>query len=146
MAEWSNAPDSKSGIRVSPYREFKSLFLRQNPSVFFFSLLYPAFFAYFWLKGSLKIKVHEKALLETLSEYCQLGIPQQLDYSKFNLYSIITHSTVIEGSTVTEVKNQLLFDEGITSNKKKSSRTANKTGGTSGLLIKKKPKKLFDTR
>ena len=87
----------------------KSLFLRQNPSVFFSLSLYPAFFAYFWLKGSLKIKVHEKALLETLSEYCQLGIPQQLDYSKFNLYSIITHSTVIEGSTVTEVKNQLFL-------------------------------------
>lgn len=60
----------------------------------------------------------KKALLETLSEYCQLGIPQQLDYSKFYLYSIITHSTAIEGSTVTEVENQLLFDEGITSNKR----------------------------
>ncbi|WP_286313751.1 hypothetical protein [Turicimonas muris] len=47
----------------------------------------------------------KKALLETLSEYCQLGILQQLDYSKFNLYSIITHSTVIEGATFTEVKN-----------------------------------------
>lgn len=60
----------------------------------------------------------KKTLLETLSEYCQLGIPQQLDYSKFYLYSIITHSTAIEESTVTEVENQLLFDEGITSNKR----------------------------
>ena len=56
--------------------------------------------------------------MKTLSEYCRLGIPQQLDYSKFYLYSIITHSTAIEGSTVTEVENQLLFDEGITSNKR----------------------------
>ena len=29
------------------------------------------------------------------------------------MYSFITHPTVIEGSTVTEIENQLLFDEGI---------------------------------
>ncbi|MBD5197286.1 MAG: Fic family protein, partial [Bacteroidales bacterium] len=34
-------------------------------------------------------------------------------YQKFYLYSIVTHSTAIEGSTVTEIENQLLFDEGI---------------------------------
>ena len=32
------------------------------------------------------------------------GIEQQVDYEKFYLYSLITHSTAIEGSTVTEVK------------------------------------------
>lgn len=52
-----------------------------------------------------------------LKEYISLGINQQLDYDKFYLYSIITHSTAIEGSTVTEIENQLLFDEGISSNK-----------------------------
>lgn len=46
-------------------------------------------------------------------KYKQLGIDQQIDYAKFYLYSIITHSTAIEGSTVTEVENRLLFDEGI---------------------------------
>ena len=46
-------------------------------------------------------------------EYKQLGIDQQIDYAKFYLYSIITHSTAIEGSTVTEIENRLLFDEGI---------------------------------
>ena len=46
-------------------------------------------------------------------EYKQLGIDQQIDYAKFYLYSIITHSTAIEGSTVTELENRLLFDEGI---------------------------------
>lgn len=51
---------------------------------------------------------------ELLKEYRALGIDQQIDYSKFYLYSIITHSTAIEGSTVTELENQLLFDEGIT--------------------------------
>ena len=44
-------------------------------------------------------------------EYKQLGIDQQIDYAKFYLYSIITHSTAIEGSTVTELENRLLFDE-----------------------------------
>ena len=56
-------------------------------------------------------------LVETLNEYLSLGINQQLDYDKFYLYSIITHSTAIEGSTVTEIENQLLFDEGISANK-----------------------------
>lgn len=56
-------------------------------------------------------------LEEVLEEYNQLGVQQQLDYDKFYLYSIITHSTAIEGSTVTEIENQLLFDEGISANK-----------------------------
>ncbi len=54
-----------------------------------------------------------KQLLDVLTEYHALGINQQIDYDKFYLYSLITHSTAIEGSTVTEVENQLLFDEGI---------------------------------
>lgn len=60
----------------------------------------------------------DKALMETLSVYERLGIAEQFDYSKFYLYSIITHSTAIEGSTVTEVENQLLFDEGIPAKKR----------------------------
>ncbi len=57
-------------------------------------------------------------LIDILNEYNRLGIREQLDYEKFYLYSIITHSTAIEGSTVTEVEAQLLFDEGITSSKR----------------------------
>ena len=53
-------------------------------------------------------------LLQTIERYRALGIEEQIDYKKFYLYSIITHSTAIEGSTVTEIENQLLFDEGIT--------------------------------
>ena len=45
---------------------------------------------------------------EVLREYERLGIRQQINYEKFYLYSIITHSTAIEGSTVTEIENQLL--------------------------------------
>lgn len=52
-------------------------------------------------------------LIALIRQYKKLGIDSQIDYDKFYLYSIITHSTAIEGSTVTEVENQLLFDEGI---------------------------------
>lgn len=52
-------------------------------------------------------------LTETLRAYLASGVEEQVDYQKFYLYSIVTHSTAIEGSTVTEIENQLLFDEGI---------------------------------
>ena len=45
----------------------------------------------------------EKKLLSLLTQFKELGINQQIDYNKFYLYSIITHSTAIEGSTVTEI-------------------------------------------
>ena len=57
-------------------------------------------------------------LLQLLQQHKELGISEQIDYQKFYIYSIITHSTAIEGSTVTEVEAQLLFDEGITSSKR----------------------------
>lgn len=61
------------------------------------------------------MKADNKALLlRLLQRHKELGISNQIDYDKFYLYSIITHSTAIEGSTVTEVEAQLLFDEGIT--------------------------------
>ena len=52
-------------------------------------------------------------LEKVLDTYRALGIDQQLDYDKFYLYSIITHSTAIEGSTITELENQIMFDNGI---------------------------------
>lgn len=52
-------------------------------------------------------------LVALIGRYKELGIDSQIDYEKFYLYSIITHSTAIEGSTVTELENQMLFDEGI---------------------------------
>ena len=63
-------------------------------------------------------KENAEALLKLLQKHKELGISEQIDYEKFYLYSIITHSTAIEGSTVTEVEAQLLFDEGITSSKR----------------------------
>lgn len=63
-------------------------------------------------------KENRDILLRLLQQHKELGISDQIDFDKFYLYSIITHSTAIEGSTVTEVEAQLLFDEGITSNKR----------------------------
>ena len=51
-------------------------------------------------------------IVEALKAYLASGVEDQVDYQKFYLYSIVTHSTAIEGSTVTEIENQLLFDEG----------------------------------
>ena len=50
---------------------------------------------------------------DALKAYRASGVEDQVNYQKFYLYSIVTHSTAIEGSTVTEIENQLLFDEGI---------------------------------
>jgi Fic family protein len=63
-------------------------------------------------------KENKDILMKLLQRYKALGIIDQIDFDKFYLYSIITHSTAIEGSTVTEVEAQLLFDEGITSSKR----------------------------
>ena len=57
-------------------------------------------------------------LIALIEQYRNLGIDSQIDYEKFYLYSIITHSTASEGSTVTEIENQLLFDEGLSANGK----------------------------
>ena len=51
-------------------------------------------------------------LAELMKRFKSLGIDLQIDYDKFYLYSIIAHSTAIEGSTITEIENRLLFDEG----------------------------------
>ena len=50
------------------------------------------------------MKEIDRKLIETINRYRTSGIGQQVDYEKFYLYSLITHSTAIEGSTVTEVK------------------------------------------
>ena len=63
-------------------------------------------------------KENKDILLRLLQHHKALGISDQIDFDKFYLYCIIVHSTAIEGSTVTEVEAQLLFDEGITSNKR----------------------------
>ena len=61
-----------------------------------------------------KKKGMKSNLQQLIERYRQLGIDQQIDYDKFYLYSLITHSTAIEGSTITEVENQIMFDHGVT--------------------------------
>lgn len=58
--------------------------------------------------------MNKKDFINILEEHNRLGFQEQIDYNKFYLYSIVTHSTAIEGSTMTEIDNQLLFDEGLT--------------------------------
>ena len=52
-------------------------------------------------------------LSQLVAKYRELGIENQIDYDKFYLYSLITHSTAIEGSTITELENQIMFDHGV---------------------------------
>ena len=52
-------------------------------------------------------------LEQYVKRYRELGIDSQIDYEKFYLYSLITHSTAIEGSTITELENQIMFDHGV---------------------------------
>ena len=52
-------------------------------------------------------------LEQLITRYRDLGIDSQIDYDKFYLYSLITHSTAIEGSTITELENQIMFDHGV---------------------------------
>ena len=47
--------------------------------------------------------------LNTIQKYKELGMSNLIDYDKFYLYSIVTHSTAIEESTMTEVENQVLL-------------------------------------
>lgn len=51
-------------------------------------------------------------------KFQELGISESVDYDKYYLYSLIAHSTAIEGSTLTELDAQLLFDEGVTADGK----------------------------
>ena len=52
-------------------------------------------------------------LEQLIAQYRALGIDQQIDYDKFYLYSIITCSTAMEGSSITELENQIMFDQGV---------------------------------
>jgi Fic family protein len=46
-------------------------------------------------------------------QYNDLGIEQSLDWHKYNYYSIVHHSTSIEGSSLTQEETELLLDEDI---------------------------------
>ncbi|MCD7972917.1 MAG: Fic family protein [Candidatus Azobacteroides sp.] len=54
-----------------------------------------------------------KSIEELIALYKKFNIDNTVDHDKFYLYSIIAHSTAIEGSTLTELDTQLLLDEDI---------------------------------
>ncbi len=55
----------------------------------------------------------DKTLDELVCEFDRLGIGRQVGFDRLHLYSIVTHSTAIEGSTLTLEENTVMFEEGI---------------------------------
>ncbi|MBN7810809.1 Fic family protein [Algoriphagus sp. H41] len=53
-------------------------------------------------------------IADLIQQYRSLKIDEIIDHEKFNLISIVHHSTSIEGSTLTEVETQVLLNEGLT--------------------------------
>lgn len=49
-----------------------------------------------------------------IKKYFGLGIDKVIDHDRFNSISIVHHSTVLEGSTLTEVEAGVLINEGLT--------------------------------
>jgi len=49
-----------------------------------------------------------------IDRYKNSGINDVIDHEKFNLISIVHHSTKIEGSTLNEIEAQVLINEGLT--------------------------------
>lgn len=55
-----------------------------------------------------------KEIESLLKQYNSLNIEQAIDWGKYNHYSIVHHSTSIEGSSLTEEETQMLLDENLT--------------------------------
>jgi len=53
-------------------------------------------------------------LTDLIKEYNDLGISETINYEKFNMISVVHHSTRIEGSTLTEIETNVLINEGLT--------------------------------
>lgn len=49
-----------------------------------------------------------------IKKYRDLGIDKTIDHDRFNLISIVHHSTVIEGSTLTAIETAILINDGLT--------------------------------
>ena len=49
-----------------------------------------------------------------INKYKELGIEKTIDHDKFNLISVVHHSTVLEGSTLTEIESSVLINDGLT--------------------------------
>ena len=62
--------------------------------------------------------IMDQQFQQLYQEYAQLDIESAIDFQKFNLYSLVHHSTTIEGNTLTEGETQLLLDKGLTAHGK----------------------------
>lgn len=49
-----------------------------------------------------------------LDQYEKYQLSEVIDYDKFNSYSIVHHSSTIEGATLSEIETRLLLDENLT--------------------------------
>jgi len=63
--------------------------------------------------GKIWRKIEQKT-----EKFSNLRLQQNLNYEKSAIYSIIAHSTAIEGSTLTEQETEVLFESGLTANGK----------------------------
>jgi Fic family protein len=66
------------------------------------------------ISRGITINFNQMDLIKLIDKYSSLGISEVIDHDKFNLISIVHHSTKIEGSTLTEVETQVLINEGLT--------------------------------
>jgi Fic family protein len=64
-----------------------------------------------WKKQKIETKMDLAALVK---KYHSSGIDDVIDHERFNLISIVHHSTKIEGCTLTDVETQVLLNEGLT--------------------------------
>ncbi|MEH0153435.1 Fic family protein [Limibacter armeniacum] len=55
-----------------------------------------------------------KGVEDIIEEYKSLKLDEVVDYDKFNSYTIVAHSTQIEGSTLTIEDTRLLLHDGLT--------------------------------
>lgn len=53
-------------------------------------------------------------LVSLIKKYRELGIADTIDHEKFSSISIVHHSTVIEGSTLSELETQVLINDELT--------------------------------
>lgn len=58
--------------------------------------------------------LNNTAMESLIKKYKELGIDKTIDHDKFNLISVVHHSTVLEGSTLTEIEASVLINDGLT--------------------------------
>ncbi len=60
------------------------------------------------------MKTHWEQLTSLTAKYSDLKLDESIDYQKFVLYSLVHHSTAIEGGTLTEGETEVLLEKGLT--------------------------------